>query len=130
MAPSDRWIPSSPPLSSGKTLVSLHGLIHRPVPKAGPAFHEPQLLLTCDGPDVAVPKTASCSWHLEGVLYWDTRKIKRKRLFKVLGFKNKGTLLGTPNREPPKYSRNIVEYKGPSRHIPTIFLGFPVWDSL
>ena len=25
----------------------------------------------------------------------------------------KGTLLGTPNREPQEYSRNIMEYKDP-----------------
>ena len=27
----------------------------------------------------------------------------------------KGTLLGTPNREPQEYSRNIMEYKDPGR---------------
>ena len=40
--------------------------------------------------------------------------------------KFKGTLLGTPNREPQEYSRNIIEYKDPGMYIPTIFLGFPV----
>ena len=47
--------------------------------------------------------------------------------------KNKGTLLGTPNREPQEYSRNIMEYKDPGRYIPIIYLllgvpclGFPV----
>ena len=30
----------------------------------------------------------------------------------------KGTLLGTPNREPQEYSRNIMEYKDPGRYIP------------
>ena len=31
---------------------------------------------------------------------------------------DKGTLLGTPNREPQEYSRNIMEYKDPGRYIP------------
>ena len=35
---------------------------------------------------------------------------------------NKGTLLGTPNREPQEYSRNIIEYKDPGRYIPIIYL--------
>ena len=35
---------------------------------------------------------------------------------------DKGTLLGTPNREPQEYSRNIVEYKDPGRYIPIIYL--------
>ena len=39
---------------------------------------------------------------------------------------DKGTLLGTPNREPQEYSKNIMEY---SYYIPTIFLGFPIWGS-
>ena len=30
--------------------------------------------------------------------------------------------MGTPNREPQEYSRNIIEYKDPSRYIPSIFL--------
>ena len=30
--------------------------------------------------------------------------------------------MGTPNREPQEYTRNIIEYKDPGRHIPTIFL--------
>ena len=34
--------------------------------------------------------------------------------------------MGTPNREPQEYSKNIIEYKDLSS-IPTIFLGFPVW---
>ena len=48
----------------------------------------------------------------------------------------KGTLLGTPNREPQEYSRNIMEYKDLGRYIPIIYLkyftlnpkylGFPV----
>ena len=41
-----------------------------------------------------------------------------------------GTLLGTPNRAPQEYNRNIMEYKGPGRYIPIIFLlyswGFPI----
>ena len=40
-----------------------------------------------------------------------------------------GTLLGTPNREPQEYSRNIIEYKDPGRYIPTIFL-LCSWGSL
>ena len=41
----------------------------------------------------------------------------------------KGSLLGTPNREPEEYSRNVMEYKDPGRYrnIPTTFLRFPVW---
>ena len=34
----------------------------------------------------------------------------------------KGTLLGTPNREPQEYSRNIMEHKDPGRYIPIIYL--------
>ena len=30
--------------------------------------------------------------------------------------------MGTPNREPQEYSRNMMEYKDPGRHIPIIFL--------
>ena len=37
--------------------------------------------------------------------------------------------MGTPNREPHKYSRNIVEYRGPARYIPMIFLRNS-WGSL
>ena len=33
----------------------------------------------------------------------------------------KGTLLGTPNREPQEY-RNITQYRDPGRYIPIIFL--------
>ena len=51
----------------------------------------------------------------------------------ILGPKLKGTLLGTPNREPQEYHRNIIDYKDPGKYIPiiipTIFLGFPVWGS-
>ena len=43
---------------------------------------------------------------------------------------NKGTLLGTPNRDPQEYRRNRLEDKDPGRYIPIIFLlyflGFPV----
>ena len=46
----------------------------------------------------------------------------------------KGTLLGTLNREPQEYDRNIMKYEDPGRHIPIIFhyvlgvpcLGFPI----
>ena len=41
----------------------------------------------------------------------------------------KGTLMGTPNREPPEYSRNIIEYKGLGGYISIIFLVYP-WGSL
>ena len=41
----------------------------------------------------------------------------------------KGTLLGTPNREPQEYNRNIMEYKDPGRYIPIIFLLYS-WGSL
>ena len=41
----------------------------------------------------------------------------------------KGTPLGTPNREPQEYSRNIVEYKDPGRYIPIIYLLYS-WGSL
>ena len=34
----------------------------------------------------------------------------------------KGTLLGTPNREPQEYSRNIMEYKDPGKYIPIIII--------
>ena len=43
----------------------------------------------------------------------------------------KGTLLGTPNREPQEYSRNMMEYKDPGRYIPILYtyhiLGVPSW---
>ena len=42
---------------------------------------------------------------------------------------NKGTLVGTPNREPQEYSRNIIEYEDPDRYIPIIFLLYS-WGSL
>ena len=41
----------------------------------------------------------------------------------------KGTLLGTPNREPQEYSRNIMEYKDPGWYIPIIYLLYS-WGSL
>ena len=41
---------------------------------------------------------------------------------KRVGVIIKGTLLGTPNREPQDYSRNIMEYKDPGRCIPIIYL--------
>ena len=37
--------------------------------------------------------------------------------------------MGTPNREPNEYSRNILEYKDPGECIPIIFLLY-VWGSL
>ena len=41
--------------------------------------------------------------------------------------------MGTPNREPQEYSRNIIEYiveqKDPGRSIPIIFLLYS-WGSL
>ena len=40
-----------------------------------------------------------------------------------------GTLLGTPNREPQEYSRNILDYKDPGSYIPIIFLLYS-WGSL
>ena len=40
-----------------------------------------------------------------------------------------GTLMGTPNREPQEYSKNIIEYKDPGRFMPTIFLLYS-WGSL
>ena len=44
------------------------------------------------------------------------------------GLLNKGTLLGTPNREPQEYGRNIMEYKDPGRYIPIIYLLYS-WGS-
>ena len=44
-----------------------------------------------------------------------------------IGFK--GTLLGTPNREPQEDSRNIMEYKEPGKYIPIIYLLYS-WGSL
>ena len=41
---------------------------------------------------------------------------------------DKGTLLGTPNRELQEYSRNIMEYKDPGRYIPIIYLLYS-WGS-
>ena len=46
----------------------------------------------------------------------------------VLCGEYKGTLLGTPNREPQEYSRNMMEYKDPGRYIPIIFLLYS-WGS-
>ena len=37
--------------------------------------------------------------------------------------------MGTPNREPQEYSRNIIEYKDPGRYTPSILLLFS-WGSL
>ena len=37
--------------------------------------------------------------------------------------------MGTPNREPQEYSRNIIEYKDPCRFFPIIFLLYS-WGSL
>ena len=37
--------------------------------------------------------------------------------------------MGTPNREPQEYSRNLVEYKDPGKYIPIIFLLYS-WGSL
>ena len=36
--------------------------------------------------------------------------------------------MGTPNREPQEYSRNIREYKNPGRYIPIVFLRYS-WGS-
>ena len=41
----------------------------------------------------------------------------------------KGTLMGTPNREPQEHSRNLIQYKDPGRYIPIIFLLYS-WRSL
>ena len=41
----------------------------------------------------------------------------------------KGTLPGTPNREPQEYSRNIMEYKDPGWYLPIIYLLYS-WGSL
>ena len=43
--------------------------------------------------------------------------------------KLEGTLMGTPNREPQEYGRNLIEYNGPGRYIPIIFLLYS-WGSL
>ena len=48
---------------------------------------------------------------------------------KSKGTSNKGTLPGSPNREPQEYSRNIMEYRDPGRYIPIIFLLYS-WGSL
>ena len=37
--------------------------------------------------------------------------------------------MGTPNKEPQEYSRNLMEYKDPGRYIPIIFLLYS-WGSL
>ena len=37
--------------------------------------------------------------------------------------------MGTPNREPQEYSRNILDYKDQSRYIPILFLLYS-WGSL
>ena len=37
--------------------------------------------------------------------------------------------MGTPNREPQEYSRNILEDEDPGRYIPTVFLLY-FWGSL
>ena len=37
--------------------------------------------------------------------------------------------MGTPNREPQEYSKNIIEIKDPGGYIPIIFLLYS-WDSL
>ena len=37
--------------------------------------------------------------------------------------------MGTLNREPQEYSRNLMEYKDPGRYIPIIFLLYS-WGSL
>ena len=41
----------------------------------------------------------------------------------------KGTLLGTPNREPQECSRNIMEYKDSGKYMPIIYLLYS-WGSL
>ena len=55
--------------------------------------------------------------------------------FMVCGVELKSVLMGTSNREPPGYSRNIMECKDPCRSTPIILLlyssgvpclGFPV----
>ena len=47
----------------------------------------------------------------------------------MLALPDKGTLLGTPNREPQEYSRNRMECKDPGRYIPIIYLLYS-WGSL
>ena len=37
--------------------------------------------------------------------------------------------MGTPNREPQEYSRNILEYKDPGRYTPIMFLLYS-WGSV
>ena len=37
--------------------------------------------------------------------------------------------MGTPNREPREYSRNIVEYKDPGKYTPILFLLYS-WGSV
>ena len=51
--------------------------------------------------------------------------VGKKNPSAVLGtYYIKGTLLGTPNREPREYSRNIMEYQDPGRYIRVIFLHY------
>ena len=51
-------------------------------------------------------------------------RFKSSMLYDIL----KGTVLGTPTREPQEYSRNIMEYNDPGRYIPIIYLLYS-WGS-
>ena len=66
--------------------------------------------------------------HQADGLHEAARKVlARLRACMLPGF-IKGTLLGTPNREPQEYSRNITVYKDPGRYIPIIYLLYS-WGS-
>ena len=46
-----------------------------------------------------------------------------------MGFRGKGTLMGTPNTEPQEYSRSRMECRDPGRYIPSRFPLYS-WGSL
>ena len=69
------------------------------------------------------------TWLSVGYAQGHTIRLLRDGLrFKGLGLCSmlfayfKGTILGTPNREPQEHSRNIMEYKDPGRYIPIMYL--------
>ena len=60
--------------------------------------------------------------------------LRQKRVLGLRDSMFNGTLMGTPNREPQEYSRNLTECKDPGRCLPIISyyilgvpcLGFPL----
>ena len=60
------------------------------------------------------------------IFFDDTKSLERGSFAWIIGMAPrvilKGTVMGTPNREPQEYGRNIIKHKDPGVYVPIIFL--------